>query len=1130
MDGNHFDAIVIGTGFGGAVTACRLVEAGLKVCVLERGRRYQANDFPRYPTDELFASSDKDPRHFAPPPDFSRWLWSRDQGIYDVRDLGGAIAVQSAGYGGGSLIYASVHLRPPADVFDRGWPEQYNSAALEPYFDLAAYMLNVAPIPTQLAKTVQLKRAAVEIAKPNPDSTWFRAPLAVNFGQKGGPTFDKPQGECDMRGRCWRGCDHQAKNTLDLNYLARVEAGNARALDAQPDIRTLADVREIGHDGREFRVTYRDMSLRDTSDGQDTSRDDPAVHAPYVFLCAGAIGTTELLFKNLGALSLTQPDALGSHYFPNADSFSVVFDCDQPHEADYGPTITSALRYEQKSQGTFYAIDFQPIEPRPTAAPRADADVACSPKVAPPAVGAEVVSGRSGRQAILAHEPILDWGSWDDGTAAGTLVVEARHPPDLKEGDTLRIGTTAVKASGDVVQHTHWFLVEDGGYPPDLLPLVGIFRSPLWLRRNRYTEASVPARGVTGRVRPERLRLQTFTDALGGTARGAAPRGVVARSFDPTRRPGAKTSTHDRGLLLPGLLDQQLGSIFPKWFTTALGDDRQQLVEQAAAFALPMLGRLLDKLSKSVSDQIDAETRKKFVQENVDGDKLQVLLRGMLRQALQILAGSEAAVATAVARLALDPVPGTPGQLLDLLGNILLWVLDYGATDNHTGVLLTMGRDLYRGRLLFDAPPDNPAAGRLTARLVAASLDSGSVAQEGLLRDIAGAWKGELRTNPAWTTLQKRVTVHSQGGCPMGNDPFTSVTAPDGMVHRRPGLYVMDAAAFPTSVGVNPSATIAAIAEYKVERFIQEHGHEFDLPSKDSSGHVSTNPHPNKWRTPDKLEARQWIEKVGRAVIDPINCGQLPPSQEPAHKPLGLIFDEAMKGFFENVTELKDWLVPDPDAPDQRRALAGFPKDVPRFLDAENRGIRSGGEIRTELRLNIQDLARQIAPAGEVPRPRLLVCGRVVLRHSNSETSYEVVKGSSFVELFVPGAEPPPQRFFRYHLEFIDPDLGLRTLDALKVLIDSPGADLWHDTATLYFEISGGTGPLQRGILRVSIEDFLRVQMPSAEPTGTSDPARKSWALVAFYKYFAGELAAVYMERADEFRDMLSQFFTNVYV
>ena len=227
---HDFDAIVIGTGFGGAVTACRLVEAGFRICVLERGRRYGPEDFPKFPTEDLFASEGKEEQNFAPPPDFSRWLWRRDQGIYDIRDLDGVMSVQAAGYGGGSLIYANVHMRPPRRFFDQ-WPDAYRDGKLDPYFDLAACMLRATPIPQRLAKTVQLKRAAEELHGAK-NSSWFRTPLAINFGDKDTVDFDKAdpnsfgreQKPCDMRGRCWRGCDHQAKNTLDLNYLARAEA------------------------------------------------------------------------------------------------------------------------------------------------------------------------------------------------------------------------------------------------------------------------------------------------------------------------------------------------------------------------------------------------------------------------------------------------------------------------------------------------------------------------------------------------------------------------------------------------------------------------------------------------------------------------------------------------------------------------------------------------------------------------------------------------------------------------------------------------------------------------------------------------------------------------------------------
>ena len=117
----RYDAVVVGTGFGGAVAACRLAQAGIDVAVLERGRRYPPGDFPRH-----VAGRDG-------------LLWERGAGLYDIRPLNDMLVVQAAGYGGGSLVYANVQMRPPSDLFDEGWPAGYSRRALDPYYDLVAH-------------------------------------------------------------------------------------------------------------------------------------------------------------------------------------------------------------------------------------------------------------------------------------------------------------------------------------------------------------------------------------------------------------------------------------------------------------------------------------------------------------------------------------------------------------------------------------------------------------------------------------------------------------------------------------------------------------------------------------------------------------------------------------------------------------------------------------------------------------------------------------------------------------------------------------------------------------------------------------------------------------------------------
>lgn len=1126
-----FDAIIVGTGFGGAVTACRLVEAGLKVCVLERGRRYEADDFPRYPTDELFASEGPEKSHFTPPPDFSRWLWSHDQGIYDVRDLGDAVAVQAAGYGGGSLIYANVHLRPPQEVFDEAWPDEYRDGRLSPYFDLAAYMLKVAPIPHQLTKTLQLQRGAASLHSGR--SSWFRTPLAVRFEPEGDNEFGRRQKPCDMRGRCWRGCDQQAKNTLDLNYLAKAEQGRRDRPDLRPEIRTLAEVTRLsrqriapGSDDYLLQVTYADRRLRGSS--ADAPRALQTISARYVFLCAGSIGTTELLWRS-PRLKARSPE-LGTRYFPNADSFSVVFDCDQPQEADYGPTITSALRYQGDGDAMLGgAFDFEQIDGvRPPAAGMA---VSCeTPGLA--VSGTEV--------AVMSHEPVLDGGHWEAGTAWGAMVVRGHRIEAIEPGMRLRIGDIQVIALSKAARRPHWFLVEDGGYPPDLQALVGLFRSPLWLRRNRYLETARERPASSERVaRAPSLQLRTLTDALAGTARTAGPAGLLVRTFDVRRRGRAFTADGRPELLLPGLLGRQFGTIFPPWFVEALTRDRKDLVARAGAFALPMLSRLLNELSENVASQIDEDTRKRLNGAAVEGATLTVLVRGLIRQALQVLAGSEASVATKAARLIFDPVPSNPGQLLQLGSDLALWAINYGTTDDHTGVLLTMGRDLFRGRLRFERPPTGGPR-HISAQLPPPLLDTATATQERVLREIAGNWRGELRTNPAWSSLRKRLTVHSQGGCPMGAGG-RSVTSAAGQLHACPQVYVMDAAAFPTSVGVNPSATIAAVAEMKVERFLRE---VWGLEG---------------WSAAETTAAAEWISSR-RATIDPLNAGGLGPNHEPTPVVIGLRFNEEMEGFVSRAADGP--ILPNLTGSAARRALRRR-FDARPFTAADDNGVAQGKEIHTKLTATVTDLGRLVSASDAMEPVRFSLSGSVILecgrsrkeperdgeggehgRHDETgasvtpsasardlELEYKVCEEKSFLEMFVRVSKRTPTvRFFIYHLELQRHGEGITTLNGIKVLCDSPGMDLWHDTSTLFFELIPPNGHVRRGILRVSIEAFLNTQLRSTEVFGTTDDARRSWALVAFYKYFAAQLKSVYSQRADTFIDLLTEMVTTINV
>jgi len=320
-----YDAIVIGTGFGGAVASCRLSQAKLSVCILERGRRY----------DKANASGE-----FTFPRDFSNvengWLYDHDQGLFDVKPIEEVLVVESAGYGGGSLIYANVHLRPVPEVFADGWPKGYSRDALDPYYDLVAYMLDIAPITSrpkdQPPKTKQMAAAMERLGRAK---QFYYPNIAVDLADaatgRHANKFGVQQQGCQNCGECNIGCRFASKNTLDLNYLAIAEASGAK-------VSTQCEVFRIEPADGGYLVSYHDRA----------SGVDETAAAKAVFVCGGAINSTELLLRcredgSLPALST----ALGFGYSGNGDFLAFGFDAKNDFDPNYGPTITTGVVYDR---------------------------------------------------------------------------------------------------------------------------------------------------------------------------------------------------------------------------------------------------------------------------------------------------------------------------------------------------------------------------------------------------------------------------------------------------------------------------------------------------------------------------------------------------------------------------------------------------------------------------------------------------------------------------------------------------------------------------------------------------------------------------------------------------------------
>jgi cholesterol oxidase len=326
----NYDAIVIGTGFGGAVAACRLAQAKMSVGVLERGRRYDTNKFPRDWNNPA-----------------NGWLWQVDQGLFDLKHFSQMMVIEGAGLGGGSLIYANVHLRAPQEVFDRGWPAGYSRVALDPYYNLVAYMLDINPItaskhfaatlPGSLGlppKTLLMKKMADAMGR----SAQFCYPnIAVDFNEPDVPHLNKfgiEQRGCTYCGECDIGCNVHAKNTLDFNYLKVAQ-------DKGAEISTQCEATLIEPAAGGYKVTFKDH----TAGGQLD-----VVQAKYVFVCGGAVNSTELLLRcrdQYGKLS-NLSSRLGHNYSGNGDFLAFAFNSTAPYVPSCGPTITTGIVYSRK--------------------------------------------------------------------------------------------------------------------------------------------------------------------------------------------------------------------------------------------------------------------------------------------------------------------------------------------------------------------------------------------------------------------------------------------------------------------------------------------------------------------------------------------------------------------------------------------------------------------------------------------------------------------------------------------------------------------------------------------------------------------------------------------------------------
>ncbi len=354
-----YKAIVIGSGFGGAINACRLARKWPNggVLVLERGKRYPMGSFPRTPhafARNFWSLSSETVRR---PAHIEKTRGNGDlRGMFDVRNYGHMDVVISAGFGGGSLIYANVFMPPPDWVFDDRWPSSCKKTNLDPYYDIVRQVLGSRPVPLngdprrRLLKTELFQKAAQRVNRKSDlvdinvfFGNNFSNPLDIGLQDKN--RFGATQTSCTYCGECIVGCNYHAKNTTDLNYLFVAEHRFNAIVRTEHVVTKIVplsgggaeDPAASGANG--YRVHFVDLRQGTSVAG--------FVDAQRVIVSAGTLGTTELLLR-AKEVSKTLPrisDKLGQSFSGNGDFLSFVLGTREPADPNYGPTITQRTDY-----------------------------------------------------------------------------------------------------------------------------------------------------------------------------------------------------------------------------------------------------------------------------------------------------------------------------------------------------------------------------------------------------------------------------------------------------------------------------------------------------------------------------------------------------------------------------------------------------------------------------------------------------------------------------------------------------------------------------------------------------------------------------------------------------------------
>jgi cholesterol oxidase len=326
----HYDYVIVGSGFGGSVSALRLAEKGYSVLVIEMGKWHSAEDFP------------------ATNWNLKRWLWFppfRWYGIMKITCFRHLNILSGTGVGGGSLVYANTLPVPKSEFFNSGsWQNLADwQTELAPYYDIASKMLGATKNPELYDGDLALQQLSTEIGAKE---QFHPTNVAVYFGKPNitvnDPYFDGkgPQRTgCNFCGGCMTGCRFNAKNTLDKNYLYLAQQLGVKILAEH----RVFDITPLGRpDGAEgYTVRFKPSTSLSGKSRSVTSRG--------IVFAGGVLGTMNLLLRLKRSSLPNLSDKLGHDIRTNNETLMCVTNLDGKKNFSRGIAIGSILHTDKDS-------------------------------------------------------------------------------------------------------------------------------------------------------------------------------------------------------------------------------------------------------------------------------------------------------------------------------------------------------------------------------------------------------------------------------------------------------------------------------------------------------------------------------------------------------------------------------------------------------------------------------------------------------------------------------------------------------------------------------------------------------------------------------------------------------------